>query len=396
MSACWASRLAGALALATMLGATALPAAARARAHATTRDSGHVVGGVRLEGGTLTIDDSSTGQARSGDSGDTLGQGALVVEGDGNGMVRFLSDAVVHPGEHLEGDVVAIFGNVHVQGAVTGSAVAVFGNVQIEPGGSVGGDAVAVLGGQRDSGPVRGTAVAVLGSVELRPGATVGGDAVAVGGQVSSPDGSRISGQSVSLSLLPLTFGLPGLPTAIALVLLGWLVSVFFGWVFATLFPERLARIAVTSSRRTFLSIVIAVLSFFLWPIASILIMATIVGLPVGIILWLIYPVLVYAGQLAASYVLGCKLMRRRLGEGSAIGPISAGSLLIALLFVVGAIAYSAGGLGGAVALFFTLVAVLVLVGLTLIGTGAILLSRAGTLPHELHPAGASEAVHTV
>jgi hypothetical protein len=317
---------------------------------------------------------------------DSLGHGAIVID-EGAGMVRFLSDAHVKPGERLEGDVVAIFGNVQVDGDVTGSAVAVFGSVGVGHAGSVGGDAVAVMGGQKSAGQVTGSSVAVLGSLDLQPGASVGGDAVAVGGHVSDAEGSRIAGQVVSLSMLPLTLGMPPLPAALAVIALGWLVSVFFGWMFATLFHGRLARVAVTSSRRTFLSILVAMLSLFLWPIASILIMATIIGLPIGLILWLAYPVIVYAGQLGATYVLGCKLLRRRLGEGPALAPIVAGSLLIAGLFSAGAVCFTLGGIGGALALFFSLVGLLVLLGLTTIGTGAFLLSRAGMLPLELYPA---------
>jgi hypothetical protein len=66
-----------------------------------------------------------------------------------------------------------------------------------------------VLGGQHSSGTVSGSEVAVLGSVELKRGASVGGDAVAVGGHVVDADSSRIAGQSVSISMLPLTLGCP-------------------------------------------------------------------------------------------------------------------------------------------------------------------------------------------
>jgi hypothetical protein len=365
----------GLLALLLLAGANA----AIARTRHVARHSGGSVsvspGGVRITSGDA--DSTSDGGE------DTLGQGPLVVD-EGNGMVRFLSDATVRAGDRLDGDVVAIFGNVTVNGHVTGSAVAVFGSVRMGPGSSVGGDAVAVFGTDRSSGEVAGSEVAVLGSVELSPGASVGGDAVAVGGQVAAGDSTKVVGQTVSVSMLPLTLGLPALPVALMAIALGWVISLFFGWVFATLFPTRLARVAVTSSRRTFLSIVIAGLSFFLWPVAAVLIMCTIVGLPIGLVLLIVYPALVYAGQLAATYVLGCKLTRRRLGEGDAMGPMVAGSLLLAVFFAAAAISFTVGGVGGPLALFFLLLGLLVLLGLTVIGTGAFILSRAGSLPREI------------
>jgi hypothetical protein len=391
MSACSASRFA---AFAAALGLAAAFAAAPAPALAGLTVDGVVLSdahGRHAHGAGAAGEKSGATSGARADSAaeDTLGSGPILVHDDEGGMVRFLSDARVPKGTHFDGDVVAIFGDVRIDGEITGSAVAVFGHVDIAPGAAVHGDAVAVLGGEHSGGQVSGSSVAVLGSLKLDPGASVGGDAVAVGGRVDHPGGVRVGGESVSVGLLPLTFGLPGLPSVLAAIVLGWLVSVFFGWVFAFMFPARLARVAVTSSRRTFFSMVLAALSLLLWPVVSILVMATIIGLPLGIFLWIVYPVVVYAGQLAATYVLGCKLMRRRLGEGPAIGPITAGSGLIALLFAAAAVSYSLGGVGAALALFFGLVGALVLLGLTTIGTGAFLLSRAGSLPREFEPGAA-------
>lgn len=375
---CWGSSTRS-LALAALAAASLATGAtvAAARTHVTvTDDSGRTVERIRITSSGVTV--TTRGGHGTTVISDTLGRGPILTE-EGTGTVRFLSDAVVRRGEHVDGDVVAIFGNVRVEGQVTGAAVAIFGSVTIDTSGSVGGDAVAVLGGQRSGGTVSGDEVAVLGSVELRHGASVGGDAVAVGGRVVDADNSHIAGQSVSVSMLPLTLGLPALPVVIGMILLGWVITVFFGWLFAVLFPTRLARVAVTSSRHTFLSIVLAGLSIILWPTIAILLMATIVGLPIGILLILVHPLVVYAGQIAATYVLGCKLLHRRLGEGSALPPIVAGSLLIAFFFVAAAVSFSFGGVGGAFALFFGLVGVLVLTGLTTIGTGAFILSRAGS-----------------
>ena len=393
MSGCWVSDVrAAALALAIGGCFVAGPVLATVTVNGVViGDSSHIrTGSVRVPGHVKIHSGGANGDVVIGD--DTLGHGALVVDDDTNGMVRFLADAHVKPGDHFDGDVVAIFGDVKVEGQVTGSAVAVFGHVDIARGGTVGGDAVAVGGSQESAGHVRGAEVAVLGSLKLDSGADVGGDAVAVGGRVQDDEQAHIGGESVSIGLLPLTLGLPALPVVLATIGLGWLLSLFFGWLFSLMFPDRLARVGVTASRQTFLSIVIAALSLLAWPAVSILIMATIIGLPLGLILWIVYPVLVYAGQIGATYVLGCKLLRRRLGEGSAFAPIAAGSALIAGLVGAAAIFYSFGGAGGALALFFCLVGLLVLLGLTTIGTGAFMLSRAGSLPRDVRPASAPPA----
>ncbi|MFN8589546.1 MAG: hypothetical protein U0704_17300, partial [Candidatus Eisenbacteria bacterium] len=272
----------------------------------------------------------------------------------------------------------------------TGSVVAVLGSVQLDQAAKVGGDAVAVLGGFRSAGEVVGSAVAVFGNSQLLDAARIGGEAVSVGGNVQESDSSRVAGQIVSLGFLPLTLGMPVLPTVLAFIALGWLLSVCFGWVFAALFPGRLARIAVTSSRRTALSIVVALVAGLCWPAVAVLLVFTIIGAPIGILLFVIVPAANYAGQLAGTYVLGCKLMRRRLGEGGALGPLVAGTTLIALFFVAGSLLWMKPGLSTAAAIFLFLVGILLQMGLSTIGTGALLLSRLGGQPRDLGEPGAA------
>lgn len=272
----------------------------------------------------------------------------ISVHGSGNGIVKLFSDASVEAGEQVDGDVVAVFGSATIAGEVTGSVVAVFG------------------------------------SVRLKPGARVHGDAVSVGGGLIEEDGSKVSGQVVQVGFMPLTLGLPGLPVMLATILLGWLVSLFFGWIGAALFPVRLARIAVTSSRRTAASLALGILSGPMMIVTMVLLLVTVVGIPIAAILPFVYVGVVYLGQIAAMYVLGCKLTRRRLGEGGFTAPLVAGSLLVTSIFGFSAILWQTEGLVRTVALFFLLVGGLLSMGLAAIGTGAFLLSRAGSYPKDV------------
>lgn len=360
-------------------------AAARVTIRTTSNSDSGVVSRVTVDasGVKITTDTSDPHSTRISTDVDSFGTGALIVD-DGTGVVRFLSNAEVKAGERIDGDVVAIGGNCKVAGTVTGSVVAVLGSVAIEHGARVEGDAVAVLGSMRSAGEIVGNSVAVLGGSKLEESARVGGDAVSVGGSVAESDSSRVGGQSVSLEFLPLTLGLPMLPTVLAFILTGWILSVLFGWVFAKLFPDRLARVAITSSRRTALSIVFAVLTWLGWPIVSMLLVFTIIGAPIGIMMWLVLPVASYAGQLAGTYVLGCKLIRRRLGEGSPLAPIVAGTTFIALFFVGGAVLWMRPGLPTAVAIFLFLTGILLQLALSTIGSGALVVSRLGAVPRDI------------
>lgn len=319
-------------------------ASARTIARATVQDdSGRVLKKIRVssEGVEVIRGDGDSSSIHISDADGP----EIHVDTRGAGIVRLFSDAHVDAGERVDGDVVAVFGSVHVDGDVVGNAVAVFG------------------------------------SVELGPSASVSGDAVAVLGSLDTEDGSRVAGESVSIGLLPMTFGLPPLPFVLATIALGWMVSLFFGWMFALLFPDPLVRVAQTASRRTALSFALGVLSGPLAVVATVLLLVTVVGVVLAVFMPFVFIVFVYAGQLAASYLLGCKLLRRAPGQGSAVAAITAANTLVAVFFSIGAVLWTATGLVRTIALFFDLVGVMLLLGLTCIGTGAFLLSRFGSAP---------------
>ena len=356
MSVCWVCKRIPLALLAALafLSFGSGPAHARRVSETTIKsDDGTVSKRIEINGRTMSVtvthaDSAGHRDSSSIDIGGEFDGAGIRVRGDGNNLVRLFSDVRVGPDERVDGDVVAVFGSVRVEGEVTGSAVAVFG------------------------------------SLDLRRGATVRGDAVAVGGALHQGEGAKVAGEAVQVGFSPLTLGLPGLPVVLATIVLGWLVSLFFGWIAAALFPGRLARIAITSSRRTAASLALGVLSGPLALIAGLLLLVTVIGIPVAILMPLIYFGMVYAGQLAATYVLGCKLTRRRLGEGSATVPLIAGSLLVASIFFMGSILWETPGVVRTFALFFMLVGVLLMAGLSVIGTGAFLLSRAGSRPRDI------------
>lgn len=336
----------GAIVSACLL-AVAPQARAQVVVKSTVKDAdGHKVERVRIDSrGVLVTRESGDTMTWSSDSGMAFHADVDLgdVEYSGAGIVRLFSDARVSAADSIDGDVVAVFGDVHVDGLVNGSAVA------------------------------------VLGSVILSPGARVTGDAVAVGGQLDSPSGSFVSGESVSVGFLPLlTLGLPALPVVLATLFLGWLVTLFFGWVLAAIFPERLARVARTASRRTAVSLALGLLSGPLAVVSAVLLLVTVVGAPIAILMPFLYMGLLFAGYLTGAYVLGSKLLRRRLGEGNALAPVAWGSLLVATFSVIGALLWGGEGPMRTLALFFHLAGVLLCVGLTTIGTGAALLSRLG------------------
>ena len=140
-------------------------------AHARLHVKGHLSDD-KDRGYKIQVNGSNITVTPAGADSASRGSGESLVIDDGAGLVRIFSDADVPHGQHIDGDVVAVFGNVHVAGSVAGNTVAVFG------------------------------------SVVLDSSATVSGDAVSVGGGLDARDGSRVAGQSVSVGFLPLGKGL--------------------------------------------------------------------------------------------------------------------------------------------------------------------------------------------
>ena len=275
-------------------------------------------------------------------------------------------------------------GFVHVDGG--GDAVVrVFADIDIPAGERVNGDVVAVFGSVTVAGQVEGDVVAVMGSVTLKPGSTVGGDAVSVGGIVDQAEGVEVRGETVSVGFVPVSWGIPALSFTLSTIVAGWLAAMFLGWLFALLFPTRLLRVATTASKRTAASLLIGMVSLPLVISAIGLLFVTVVGIPLAVLLPPTYLLLAFAGQMAATYVLGCKLTGRRLGGGGGMMiPILAGTVLVAAFFVVGALLFVAPGIARPLALFAVMLGGLLVMGLTAIGTGAFLISKLGAEPHDI------------
>lgn len=286
--------------------------------------------------------------------------GPVVVVDDEGALVRIFSDVRIDENEHVDGDVVAVFGSVDIHGSVAGDVVAVFG------------------------------------SVTLHDSTYIEGDAVAIGGALHQPPTAVIRGESVSVGFLPVAWSIPTVTVLLFTVALCWVMAVFCGWLMTLMFSDRLVRVAAVASRRTLGSFMLGVLSVPLFVVLLCLLFITVIGIPLAILLPIFYVLLVMAGLVVGTYVLGCKLMRRRLGEGGQMAPILAGSTLVAVIFIAAALLATPPGLLRSIALFLALVGVLLVTALSTIGTGAFLLARGGREPSDGSPAPAPNAPSNV
>src|SRR5262245_2802409 len=372
--------IAGLLALALLCGPGVSGAiAAAARPTPAAGDSGTQATRVRVSDRGVYVDGQDAGDSLRSDRYDwnrrermrrrihdkiersierNIDHGPIVVD-SGSGIVRIWSDAHVPAGDTVDGDVVAVFGSVTVEGAVTGDVVA------------------------------------VLGSVHLKDGARVDGSAVSVGGHLEQGEGVTVRGETVQVGLSPITFGLPARSVILFAIAAGWLVSLFTGWIFALMFPTGMLRVGTVVERRPAASFFLGLLSMPACLVGIVLLCITVIGIPLAVLLPMAYMLMGYAGQLAATAVLGARLSRRTLANGL-MTPLLVGTLFVAVLLGIGGIVMVGGHASQPVALFFLLSGCLLLLGLGALGTGAFLLSRFGTRPRDVAWQGHAPLPHGV
>lgn len=260
-------------------------------------------------------------------------------------------------------DKVAFFKDVMVPGDVTnnGDAVAIFGNVTVD--GTLRGDAVAVFGSVTVRGEIDGDVVAVLGTVRVRDNGVISGDTVGIGGGVEKGPNAVIRGEIADVST-PFSLGRHGL---IPRVGFGDMMGLFVIYAFACLVvliaPDRVRMMTETIREKTARKLVIGSAVLFLYfpafAVVCVLLAITIVGILlipfVAVAAPIIFFVGIFMGFIAMSIALGYRITGSLEGRNSIYIHLLVGSTIIyviKLVPVLGALVYvalAAYALGAAV-----------------------------------------------
>lgn len=296
-----------------------------------------------------------------------------------NDLVRFGEDITIPADKVVEGNVVAIGGNVTVLGHV------------------------------------KGDVTSVGGTVEVKGKGVVDGDAVSLGGGVNTTDSASVAGSNVSIGshrfwhgwgMMPMLglMGVVGFGTWIVGTLVKLALTIFFAWIALLLWRDGITR-AANKLREQFgksflwglltmagllVAIPVGIISLVLLAaIAIVILCITIIGIPVAVLL-VIALVLAIIGLLVGVVFLGflgyvnglLYLGRRVLGERgrdkSPLIAIGVGLLLIAALSLAGQLAGFAGViLFHPLSIAFGIAARALCFILTVAGLGALWLSFA-------------------
>jgi uncharacterized RDD family membrane protein YckC len=261
--------------------------------------------------------------------------GSVSSEGDAGNLVAILGNTTASG--HVKDSAVAVMGNVQIDGPVDGDVVAVFGNVDLGPHAQVGGDVTAVGGG-----------------VIRDPAATVAGDVESVGGFTSGFDHFRPWVDHCLFYCRPLAL-VPGIGWAWGLAFVFLALYVFL----ALIFRDAVIRCAGTVETQPGMTLVAALLSILLIPIAIVLLCITVIG--IAAIPFVLFGV--FCAGLFGKAVMLAWLGRRVVGRSGQLGhpaiAVLVGGLIVLVLYlipVLGFLIYNILGLFGFGAVVYTLI----------------------------------------
>ena len=286
-------------------------------------------------------------------------------------IVQFGRDAMLAAGDSAVG-VVAVVGSATSDGDVWEGVISVLGNTRVRGSAN---SAVAIFGDTYVNGKVH-DAVAVFGNVELGPHAEVSGQATAVGGIVKRDPRAIIHGGVDEISF-PEQFGnldwlqpwlkhclLYGRPLALEPGI-AWAWSLALGFLglyvlIALLFSGSVEKCVATLEERPSHSLLAAVLTMLLTPVAMVLLAITVIGIAIIPALWI---ALFCAGIFGKVVILAA--LGRRMTRFISAGPLShvafpvllGGLMLIGIYLVpvLGLIAYKVTNIIGLGVVVYTM-----------------------------------------
>ena len=257
------------------------------------------------------------------------------------------NDTISQP---VQGSVVAIGGNVTVNAPVTKGAHIVAGSVTIAQGANITGDvkvaagnvtmdgsidgALKVAAGRvRINGPVTGNASIAAGTLELGPAARIQGKLTFHGDDLRQDPAAQVAGGVVHVAPHTRWYNrssgdrfLHGWAWTIGLMVLAGILA-------ATL-PGPSNRMANELREHPGSTLLSGFLAFTAIPIAGVLLMLTIVGIPIALLGLMAYGVMLLLGYVWVAVVAGGMLLDRVKPEVAAVAAWRAGFAVLAMLAI--------------------------------------------------------------
>jgi cytoskeletal protein CcmA (bactofilin family) len=303
----------------------------------TIEVSGQVDGDVVAAGGTVTLSGPATG-------GILAAGGTVTIRGVTGRSIR------------------AAAGNLSVGGRVDADAVLAGGNVTVEQAAEIGRDLVVAGGGVQVNGTVQrnawltGGTVTIGGGIEgnveahadriiLLPTARINGTLRYSADQpIEVQSGAQVAGQVTrvdrpSRSRVMISPGARfGFRFAGRVLEAIWLLAI--GLILVAITPRGMRVVAERVRTRFGLSLLAGFILVVVVPVAAVLLLVTIVGIPLAFVAMLLYVATLYPGQVFVSAGLGDALLRSLGRGGAATAPYAAVTVGVIVLVILVALPF--------------------------------------------------------
>jgi cytoskeletal protein CcmA (bactofilin family) len=243
---------------------------------------------------------------------------------------------VVAAGESVRGPAVSANGSARIDGRVNGAVYVGRGDLLVA--GRVTGDALVLDGDAFISGRVDGSVTVLNGKATVRRGADIRGDVASR----TAPTAARgaVRGHVEKLDINSLFAGFIVVILAVLWVTVTVSTAVL-GLLFVWLFP-RASDAVVVAGRRVWASFFLGLFLGVLGPILGVVVIASVVGIPLGVAILGTLAVLIPLGYVASALIFG-RLMVHGSGTKGRVGAFFAGfgilrfgALVPGLGFVIG------------------------------------------------------------
>ena len=194
------------------------------------------------------------------------------------------------------------------------------------------------------SGEIGGNAEVLADSIVVTPGAKIGGDLLYAGtAKPEIPEGAVVSGEIRELDVKLPTIEEDGswIWVGIAASVIFVLAVMFLGAVYQLVIPSVVSRAAVTAREHPWSSLGRGVVVLLVTPALAGLLLATVIGIPLAMVIMAIFFVVLTLAFVAVAYCIGL-FIRARLGRGGALpnwaGRIMWTALGILILMLIAAV----------------------------------------------------------
>lgn len=268
---------------------------------------GTIKGDLLVGGGTVTI---------TGDIGQNVrvGGGNIVINGKiGRNLTVLAGNVNIGKGAVIGGSIVSVFGNMEYFGSSAKDVQFIGGNASIN--GVINGNFQAQVGQLTfgDAGRLTGKLTYTSKQeATFAPNATVSGEVVFTPAAVV-PE-MRISAKDGIKKFVVLWAGISaGLKT------ISFISALILGLVFTRLFPRRMAHAAILFQKDPWRCLGAGLLVLILMPITAFIFVLSIVGIPIGLLLFIVFMFYLYVGAIWLSFSMG-RILLLRLGKGERRG----------------------------------------------------------------------------